>query len=93
MKAEPIAASVIEVEVTDIADKQRKVWFISTVEGRRILAVEGMASLLMDQKGVSLIDLIKAGCDIITGRNILSLISRLSKSHEKTSSRVSNLIK
>jgi hypothetical protein len=78
-----LAASVIEAEVKGINDQTVKVWFIGFADGRRLLCVDQMASLLMPERGVALLDLINAGCDLITGRNVLLLISRLTKSQRK----------
>jgi hypothetical protein len=78
-----IAASVVEAKVQGINDQPVKVWFIGFADGRRLLCIDQMASLLMPDRGVALLDLIKAGCDLITGRNVLLLISRLTKSHWK----------
>lgn len=83
MKHDPSKASVIEAQVTSMSNQPTKVWFILLEDGQRLIAVEGMASLLMPARGVALLDLINAGCDIITGRNVLLLISRLTKSHWK----------
>jgi hypothetical protein len=83
MNLSPSKASVIEAQVTSMSNQPTKVWFILLEDGQRLIAVEGMASLLMPTRGVALLDLINAGCDIITGRNVLLLISRLTKSHWK----------
>jgi hypothetical protein len=89
MKQVKKTASVLEESVTSIYSKPVRVWFFVLNDGERLIAVEGMASLTMPARGVALLDLINAGCDIVTARNVLMLISRLTASQRKPRSKAS----
>lgn len=89
MKPLKKTASVLEASVKSMSSKPVRVWFFALDDGERLLAVEGMASLTMPARGVALLDLINAGCDIVTARNVLMLISRLTTSQRKPRSKAS----
>ena len=84
-------ATAFKFEVDDYAGDSRQVWFFDIQEtSQTMLAVEGMAFLELPKNGVSLLNLINGGCDLVTGNNLLALISRLCDSQEKVSPREGN---